>query len=98
MPWPHRSVRRLSHKALGGKDAAVIDGFSGDQRFFEGWAQVWRIKYREQTLRKLLMTDPHSPGMARALVVRNLDPWYPAFQVESGETLYTAPEARIRIW
>jgi putative endopeptidase len=86
------------HKALDGKDAAVIDGFSGDQRFFEGWAQVWRIKYRDQTLRKLLMTDPHSPGMARALVVRNLDPWYPAFGVAAGEANYTAPEARIRIW
>jgi putative endopeptidase len=86
------------HRALGGSDGGTIDGFTADQRFFLGWAQVWRNKYREAYLRQLLLTDPHSPGPVRCTVVRNLDAWYAAFGVQPGQALYTAPEARIRVW
>jgi putative endopeptidase len=83
---------------LGGKPAPVIDGTTGDQRFYLGWAQVWRRNYREANLRQRLLTDPHSPSEQRAAVVRNLDPWYPAFDVQPGQKLYLAPPARVRIW
>jgi putative endopeptidase len=84
--------------SLGGKDPAVIDGFTGDQRFYLGWAQVWRRNYREANLRQRLLTDPHSPSEQRTAVVRNMDPWYPAFDVKPGQRLYLAPEQRVRIW
>jgi putative endopeptidase len=84
--------------SLGGKPAPVIDGFSGDQRFFLGFAQVWRNKYREPTLRRILMTDGHSPGEYRASTVRNLDAWYQAFEVAPGQSLFLTPEQRVRIW
>lgn len=85
-------------KSLGGKEAPVIDGLTGDQRFFLGWAQVWRRNYREQNLSQRITTDPHSPSIQRTWVSRNLDPWYKAFQVKPGQTLYLAPEERVRIW
>ncbi|WP_246357577.1 M13 family metallopeptidase [Pyxidicoccus fallax] len=84
--------------SLGGKPAPVIDGFSGDQRFFLGFAQVWRNKYREPMLRRILMTDGHSPGEFRAATVRNLDTWYQAFDVQPGQGLFLTPEQRVRIW
>jgi putative endopeptidase len=84
--------------SLGGKPASVMDGFTGDQRFYLGWAQVWRRSYRENNLRQRLKTDPHAPSQQRAAVVRNLDPWYAAFGPTPGETLYLAPDGRIRIW
>ncbi|WP_140231131.1 M13 family metallopeptidase [Sphingomonas japonica] len=84
--------------SLGGKPAPEIDGFSGDQRFYLGWAQVWRRNYREANLRQRLLTDPHSPSEQRAWVVRNLDPWYPAFDPAPTDKLYLAPERRVRIW
>jgi putative endopeptidase len=85
--------------ALGGKPAPVIDGFTGDQRFFLAWAQVWRTLYREQALRNAILTDEHSPGMYRANgVVRNLDDWYAAFDVKPGDKLYVPPEKRVKIW
>jgi putative endopeptidase len=84
--------------SLNGADAPVIDGFSGDQRFYLGWAQVWRRNYREPNLRQRLLTDPHSPSEQRAAVVRNLDPWYAAFQPDPMSSLYLKPEARVRIW
>ena len=84
--------------SLGGKEAPVIDGFSGDQRFYLGWAQVWRRNYREANLRQRLITDPHSPSEQRTAVVRNLDPWYEAFGVQPGQKLYLAPPDRVRIW
>jgi putative endopeptidase len=83
---------------LGGKTAPVIDGFTGDQRFYLGWAQVWRRNYREANLRARLLTDPHAPSMQRTWIVRNFDPWYPAFGVQPGQKLYLAPEQRVRIW
>ena len=83
---------------LGGKEAPVIDGFTGDQRFYLGWAQVWRRNYREANLRQRLLTDPHAPSMQRTWIVRNFDPWYPAFNVQQGQKLYLTPEERVRIW
>ena len=85
-------------KSLGGKDAPVIDGLTGDQRFFLGWAQVWRRNYREQNLSQRITTDPHSPSIQRTWVSRNLDPWYKAYQVQEGQKLYLTPEERVRIW
>lgn len=84
--------------SLNGKAAPVIDGYTGDQRFHLGWAQVWRRNYREANLRQRLLTDPHSPSIQRAWVVRNLDPWYAAFDVKAGEKLYLDPAKRVRIW
>lgn len=84
--------------SLGGKEAPVIDGTTGDQRFYFGWAQVWRCKQREPALRQQLLTDPHSPCPVRTDIVRNLDPWYPAFNVQQGQKLYLAPADRVRIW
>lgn len=84
--------------SLNGKDAPVIDGLTGDQRFFLGWAQVWRRNYREQNLSQRITTDPHSPSTQRAWVVRNLDPWYKAYQIKEGQKLYLAPTNRVRIW
>jgi putative endopeptidase len=83
---------------LGGSEAPVLDGLTGDQRFYLGWAQVWRRKYREENLRQRLLTDPHSPSEQRVAVVRNFDDWYRAFNVQPGQALYLAPEARVRIW
>jgi putative endopeptidase len=84
--------------SLGGQGAPVIDGTTGDQRFYLGWAQVWRRKYREANLRQRLLTDPHSPSEQRVAVVRNFDDWYRAYNVQPGQMLYLAPEARVRIW
>jgi putative endopeptidase len=86
------------HSSLEGQQAPVIDGFTGDQRFYLGWAQVWRRNYREANLRQRLLTDPHSPSIQRTWVVRNLDPFYPAYGVKPGQAMYLAPEARVRIW
>jgi putative endopeptidase len=84
--------------SLNGKEPPVIDGMKGDQRFFLGWAQVWRRNYREANLRQRLITDPHSPSEQRAWVVRNLDKWYDAFQPKADGKLYLKPEDRVRIW
>lgn len=84
--------------ALGGKDAPVIDGTTGDQRFYLGWAQVWRRNYREANLRQRLLTDPHSPSEERVAIVRNLDPWYGAFAIPGTAKLALPPEDRVRIW
>ena len=84
--------------SLGGKAPPVIDGMTGDQRFYLGWAQVWRRNYREANLRQRLLTDPHSPSEQRTNIVRNMDPWYPAFNVQPGQKLYLAPADRVRIW
>ncbi|MGX5672830.1 M13 family metallopeptidase [Thermomonas fusca] len=85
--------------SLGGKPAPVIDGLTGDQRFYLAWAQVWKSKYRDETLLRQLKTDPHSPGMYRANgPLRNLDGWYKAFEVKQGDAMYLAPEKRVQIW
>jgi putative endopeptidase len=84
--------------SLGGKPAPVVGGFTGDQQFFLSNAQVWRAKFREPALRRLLLTNGHAPGFYRALTVRNLDAWYDAFGVRPGDSLYLAPAERVRIW
>jgi putative endopeptidase len=77
----------------------VIDGLTGDQRFFLSWAQVWRGLDREGALREQVLTDPHSPDEFRVNgVVRNMDAWYRAFNVQPGDDLYLPPEQRVRIW
>ena len=87
------------HASLHGQPAPVIDGFTGDQRVFLGWAQVWREKIREETLRQLLVTDPHSPARYRVDgTIRNVDGWYQAFGVKPGDKLYVPPEERVHIW
>ena len=93
------SVAYDAYKAsLGGKPAPVIDGMTGDQRFFLGWAQVWRRNYREAALSRQITNGPHSPSIQRTWVMRNLDAWYDAYQVKPGQKLYLAPDARVRIW
>ena len=84
--------------SLNGKEAPVIDGLTGDQRFFLGWAQVWRRLYRDQELANRLVTDPHSPSEFRTAVVRNLDAWYDAYKVKGGDRLFLGPDKRVRIW
>jgi putative endopeptidase len=87
------------HTSLKGRPAPVIDGFTGDQRVFLGWAQVWREKIRDETLRQRLVSDPHSPARYRVNgVIRNVDGWYSAFQVQPGDALYVAPADRVKIW
>ena len=90
---------RAYKMALNGEEAPVIEGLTGDQRFFLAWAQVWQRKYREDALIQRLTTDPHSPSEFRVNgVVRNFTEWYEAFNVQSDEALYLPPEQRIRIW
>ena len=85
--------------SLANAPAPVLDSFSGDQRFFLSWAQVWRTLYRDQSLRNQTLSDPHSPAMYRVNgVVRNVDAWYAAFGVQPGDALYLAPADRVRIW
>lgn len=87
------------HNSLGGKPAPVIDGFTGDQRFFLGWGQVWRTLFRNEALRQQLVSDPHSPGQIRAVnPLRNVDAWYAAWNIDPSQKQYLAPEDRVRIW
>ena len=87
------------HACLHGKPAPVIDGLTGDQRFFLGFAQIWRGKERDDALRQQLVSDPHSPQKARINgVVANVDAWYRAFDVKPGEKMYLPPAQRVRIW
>lgn len=87
------------HLSLNGKEAPIINGLTGDQRFFMAYAQIWRTKYRDEALVNLIKSDPHSPGMYRANgSVRNFDPWYAAFDVKPGDRMYLPPEQRVRIW
>jgi len=85
---------KLAHPGAG----ETLDGFAPDQRVFLGWAQAWRSKAREPALRNALLTNVHAPGQYRALTVRNLDAWYPAFDVKPGQKLYLAPEQRVKVW
>ena len=84
--------------SLNGAPPPVINGLTADQRFYLGWAQVWRCNSREPALRQQLLTDPHSPCPVRTDVVRNMDPWYQAFGVQPGQKLYLTPADRVRIW
>jgi predicted metalloendopeptidase len=85
--------------ALGQQKASVLDGYTGDQRFLIGWAQVWPRKYREDELRKRLVTDPHSPSEYRVNgIVRNMPQFVEAFGVKEGDGLYVPPDQQVRIW
>ena len=93
----------VAHRAyqisLGGKPAVVIDGLSGDQRFYMGWAQVWKRKYRDAELVKRLLTDPHSPSHFRGIgPVMNSTPFYQAFEVKPSDKMYKPESERIVIW
>jgi len=85
-------------KSLNGKEAPVIDGLTGDQRFFLAFAQSWRTKMRDKALRARVATDVHAPAMWRVQTVRNLDAWYSAFNVQPGQKLYLAPDKRVHVW
>ncbi|CAN5779528.1 M13 family metallopeptidase [soil metagenome] len=84
--------------SLKGKPAPVIDGMTGDQRFFLGWAQIWRRLYRDAELANRLVTDSHSPSEFRTSVVRNLDAWYEAYKPAPSEKLFLTPDKRVKIW
>jgi putative endopeptidase len=87
------------HNSLHGAPAPVINGLTGDQRVFLGWAQVWRMKVRPERARQLLTVDPHSPPIARVNgPMHNIDAWYSAFDVKPGEKLYLTPDQRVKIW
>ena len=87
------------HASLHGRPAPILDGLTGDQRVFLGWAQVWRGKTRDDALRQQLVSDPHSPERARVDVpVRNIDAFYSAFGLKPGDAMYIAPTERVRIW
>ena len=84
--------------SLHGTPLPAVDGLTGDQRFFLAFAQSWRHKVREAALRQQIVTDAHAPAPERAQTVRNLDPWYEAYDVKPGEKLYLVPADRVRIW
>ena len=87
------------HASLHGKPAPVIDGLTGDQRVFLGWAQVWRTKVRDDRAKDLAVSDVHSPARFRVNgPLHNVDAWYKAFGVKPGDPLYVPPEKRVRIW
>ena len=93
----------MAHEAylisLKGRPAPVVNGLSGDQRFFLAYAQVWRAKYREGVTREIVLSDVHSPDMFRVNgPLPNIDVWYQAFDVKPGDKMYIAPEERVRIW
>jgi len=84
--------------SLNGKPAPVINGITADQRFFIAYAQAWATKSRPEALRQLVLTNGHAPGQFRAQTARNIDAWYPAFNVKPGQKLYLAPDQRVKIW
>jgi len=85
--------------SLRGKQSPILDGFTGDQRVFLGWAQVWRGKSRPDALKQQVTTDPHSPPRFRIDgPMRNIDAWYEAWNVQPGDKLYLKPQDRVRIW
>ena len=86
------------HASLGGRLPPVIDGLTGDQRFFLAFAQSWRSKMRERALRARIATDVHAPAMWRIETVRNLDAWYQAFGITPGDKRYLAPNERVHVW
>lgn len=94
------TIAYKAYKAsLNGKESPVIDGLTGDQRFFMGYAQIWRSKIVEKSLRNRVATDPHSPGEFRALgSLSNMNEFYKAFDVQEGDAMYIAPEKRVKIW
>ncbi len=94
------TIAYKAYKAsLNGKEAPVIDGLTGDQRFFMGYAQIWRGKIVEKSMRNRVTTDPHSPGEFRVLgILSNVDKFYETFDVKEGDAMYIAPDKRVKIW
>ncbi|MCM8556945.1 M13 family metallopeptidase [Sphingomicrobium sediminis] len=93
------SIAYDAYKAsLNGEEAPIIDGTTGDQRFFLAWAQVWRRNYRDDELKRRLKTDSHSPSIQRVWVIRNMDAWYDAFGVTPEDEMYLPPEERVTVW
>jgi endothelin-converting enzyme/putative endopeptidase len=85
--------------SLNGQEAPVIDGLTGDQRFFMGFSQIWRVKMKEEAMRNRVATDPHSPGHFRALgALSNMPEFYTTYDVKEGDKMYLAPESRVKIW
>jgi len=90
---------RAYRLSLKGKEAPVIDGLTGDQRFFLAWAQAWKSKYRDETMINKLKAGSHAPPKYRINgALRNLDEWYVAFDVKPDDELYLPPEQRVRVW
>ena len=90
---------RAWRNSLGGAESPVIDGFTGEQRFFMGWGQIWRIQFRDESLRQQLVTGPHSPGKYRVLgIMSNMPEFYEAFGVQPGDPMYRDEAVRVRIW
>lgn len=86
------------HLSLNGAEAPVLEDFTPDQRFYLGFAQVWRSKYRDPALRNAVLTGVHAPGPWRARTVRNQDPWYAAFNVQAGQDLFLTEPDRVKVW
>ncbi len=87
------------HLSLNGKPAPVLDGYSGDQRFFLAYGQIWRSVYRDNALRTQVMSNEHAPAQFRVIsAVRNVDAWYDAFGAKPGDKYYLAPDQRVRLW
>jgi putative endopeptidase len=88
------------HISLKGKKAKVIDGYTGDQRFYLGFGQIWQAKMRDGALRQQVLSNEHSPGQFRAIgATRNQDEWYAAFpDIKPGQKYYLAPEQRVHFW
>ena len=95
-----RKIALLAYElSLGGKEAPVLDGLTGKQRVFVGYAQSWLGKSRDETLREQIKSDPHSPRQYRANgVVRNVSEFYEVFDIAETDALYLAPEDRVKIW
>jgi len=92
-------LRTLLKISLNGHPAEVIDGFIGDQRFFMGWAQVWRGKYREYEQIRRIKVDPHSPPSVRGVApVKNQNAFFDAFDIKDGDKMFLAPGKRVTIW
>ncbi len=90
---------RAYQNSLAGKTAPIIDGFTGEKRLFIGWAQVWRNKARDEALRQMLITDPHSPGMYRVQgILSNMPEFYQAYDVKAGDGMYRPEAQRVKIW
>jgi len=90
---------RAYQASLNGEEAPAIDGLTGVQRVFLGFAQIWRAKMRDEAMRQLIATNPHSPSQYRANgPVRNVPEWYEAFNVTPDNALYLPPEKRVKIW